>query len=129
MGADTDGAMVVARIGELGPGETKKFVLWWRGREEECFVVNHAGRLYAYINRCCHVPMSMDWIENQFMTEDKQYILCATHGACYQPDTGECVSGPPFGKFLTPVPLTIVGEQVIVQGPGEEAAEPAQSKG
>jgi nitrite reductase/ring-hydroxylating ferredoxin subunit len=121
MSSGIDGSAVVARVGELQPGHTKKFTLQWHGREEECFVVNHGGQLYAYVNRCCHVPMSMDWIENQFMTEDKQYILCATHGACYQPDTGECVSGPPFGKFLTGVPLTISGDDVIAHCPEEGA--------
>ena len=111
---------VVARVGELAPGETKKFLLHVEGQEEECFVVNHAGKLYAYVNRCLHVPMTMDWIDNQFMTEDKKFILCATHGACYLPDTGECVSGPPCGKFLIPITLTIRGEEVIAGSPGAD---------
>jgi nitrite reductase/ring-hydroxylating ferredoxin subunit len=110
-------SMVVARVGELAPGQTKKFVLIYDGREEECFVVNHQGQIYGYVNRCCHVPMSMDWVDNQFMTEDKQFILCATHGACYLPDTGECVGGPPFGQFLTRVPLEIEGDQIIASPP------------
>ncbi|HXQ21598.1 MAG TPA: Rieske 2Fe-2S domain-containing protein [Candidatus Acidoferrales bacterium] len=116
MNSEADRCVVVARVGELQPGETKKFVLLSNGREEECFVVNHRGTLYAYVNRCCHVPMTMDWIENQLMTEDKAFIQCATHGACYEPDTGECISGPPLGKVLTPVPLVIRGEAVVVDG-------------
>jgi nitrite reductase/ring-hydroxylating ferredoxin subunit len=117
MPADGHTVVVVARVGELQPGETKKFLVRCGDREEECFAVNHGGFLYAYVNRCCHVPMTLDWIENQFFTEDKEFIQCATHGACYQPDTGECVSGPPVGKFLTPVPLTIVGNEVIAAAP------------
>jgi nitrite reductase/ring-hydroxylating ferredoxin subunit len=117
----SDTTVVVARLGEVQPGETKKFLLRCHGREEECFVVNHGGSLYAYVDRCCHVPMSLDWIENQFMTEDRQFIQCATHGACYLPDTGECVSGPPFGKFLTPLPLTIRGEDVVAGCPHDGA--------
>ncbi len=109
--------LIVARVGELAPGQTKKFLLEYQGREEECFIVNHDGKLYAYVNRCCHVPMTMDWIENQFFTEDKCYIQCATHGACYVPETGECVAGPPLGKFLTVVPLTIRGDEVIAGCP------------
>lgn len=108
----------VARVGELAPGQTKKFLLRIGGCEEECFVVNHHGTLYAYVNRCCHVPMTMDWIENRFLTEDKQFILCATHGACYLPDTGECVSGPPCGKSLIRVPLAIAGDVVVAEWPG-----------
>jgi nitrite reductase/ring-hydroxylating ferredoxin subunit len=106
-------SVVVARVGEIQPGHTKKFFLVIDGTEEECFVLNHGGALYAYVNRCLHVPMTMDWIDNQFMTEDQQFIQCATHGACYVPETGECVSGPPCGKFLIPVALTIHGDEVI----------------
>jgi nitrite reductase/ring-hydroxylating ferredoxin subunit len=107
MSAHSSDSVVVAQVGELAPGRTKKFFLIIEGREEECFVVNHQGGLYAYVNRCCHVPMTMDWVDNQFMTEDKQFIQCATHGACYLPDTGECVAGPPFGAFLIQVPIVI----------------------
>jgi nitrite reductase/ring-hydroxylating ferredoxin subunit len=117
MAQNENGAVAIAHIGELQPGQTKKFVLNCNGREVEAFVVNFEGSLYAYINRCCHVPMTMDWIDNQFMTEDKRYVQCATHGACYEPATGECVSGPPFGKFLTPVPLTTRGDAVLATWP------------
>jgi nitrite reductase/ring-hydroxylating ferredoxin subunit len=118
-----DMSVIVARVGEIPPGHTKKFLLQVDGREEECFAVNYGGRLYAYVNRCCHVPMTMDWIDNQFMTEDQQFILCATHGACYVPETGECVSGPPFGKFLTRVPLIVRGEELVASPPDVGAAD------
>jgi nitrite reductase/ring-hydroxylating ferredoxin subunit len=110
----------VARVGEIPPGQTKKFFLQVDGREVECFVVNYGGELFAYVNRCRHVPMTMDWVENQFLTEDGRYILCATHGAAFEPDTGECVFGPPCGKFLDRVPLTIEADRIIAQRPIEE---------
>ena len=110
----------VARVGEVPPGKTKKFYLQVDGREVECFMVNYAGELFAYVNRCRHVPMTMDWVENQFLTEDGRYILCATHGAAFEPDSGECVFGPPCGKFLDRVPLTIEGDRVIAQRPIED---------
>lgn len=108
---------VVADIHELQPGQTKKFVLLVNGREIECFLVNYDGQLFAYVNRCRHVPMTMDWIDNQFLTADGRYILCATHGAAYEPATGECIFGPPCGKVLARVPLTIQDEQVIAHQP------------
>jgi len=110
-------SVVVARVGELQPGQTRKFMLEIDGREEECFVVNVAGTLHAYVNRCLHVPMTLDWVENQFFTEDRRYIQCATHGACFEPDTGECVSGPPCGKYLIRVPLTVRDDAVVVAAP------------
>ena len=46
-----DTSIIVARLGEIQPGCTKKFCLHIDGREEECFAVNHRGKLYAYVNR------------------------------------------------------------------------------
>ncbi len=114
-------AVVVAQVGEVAPGQTKKFLLQCAGREIEAFVVNHGGTLYAWVNQCCHVPMSMDWIDNQFLTEDQAYIQCATHGAWYEPDSGECIAGPPLGKCLTAVPLTIRDGRVFAGCPGSAA--------
>jgi nitrite reductase/ring-hydroxylating ferredoxin subunit len=111
---------VVAHVGEIAPGHTKKFILLVDGRETECFIVNYEGQLYAYVNRCRHVPMTMDWIDNQFLTEDGRYILCATHGAAFEPESGECVFGPPCGKFLARVPLSIDNDRVIAHRPLEE---------
>jgi nitrite reductase/ring-hydroxylating ferredoxin subunit len=115
-----DNPVVVAQVGELGPGQTKKFVVSVDGREVECFLVNYDGRLFAYVNRCRHVPMTMDWVDNQFLTEDGRYILCATHGAAYEPETGECIFGPPCGKILDRVPLTVEGDWVVAHRPHED---------
>ncbi|MDP3820778.1 MAG: Rieske 2Fe-2S domain-containing protein [Burkholderiales bacterium] len=58
------------------------------------FVLRFDGRLVAYLNRCLHVPTEMDWQYGQFLDGDKEYILCATHGASYEPLTGRCAGGP-----------------------------------
>ena len=123
MAAPDGTRVVVARVDEIQPGKTKKFLLSCRGQEVEAFVVNHHGALHAYVNRCCHVPMTMDWVENQFLTEDGAFIQCATHGACYRPETGECVSGPPAGKFLERVPLTIQNGAVLASCPDADIPE------
>ncbi len=58
------------------------------------FVLRFDGRLVAYLNRCLHVPTEMDWQYGQFLDADKQFILCSTHGAAYEPHTGRCAGGP-----------------------------------
>jgi len=108
---------VVARVGELRPGETKKFLLHCAGQELEAFLVNYAGELHAYLNRCRHVPMSLDWVENRFFTEDGRFLQCATHGALYRPETGECVAGPPCGRSLHRIPVRIERDAVVAECP------------
>ena len=62
--------------------------------------------------------MALDWVENQFFTEDGRWLQCATHGAVYEPSTGECVAGPPCGKVLVRIPLRIDGEAILAECPG-----------
>jgi nitrite reductase/ring-hydroxylating ferredoxin subunit len=107
----------VARVGEVAPGRTKKFLLEVDGQEVEAFLLNVAGTYHAYVNRCRHVPMGLDWVENQFFTEDARYIQCATHGAYYVPETGECIAGPPCGKSLVRVPLRLSGDTIMAITP------------
>jgi nitrite reductase/ring-hydroxylating ferredoxin subunit len=107
----------IATVGEIAPGRTKKFLLDCAGSELEGFVLNVGGEHHAYLNRCRHVPMSLDWVENQFFTADGDYIQCATHGALYRPETGECVGGPPCGKSLHRIPLTIDGGTIYAACP------------
>lgn len=111
--------VVVGRVDEIAPGKTKKFLFVRAGQEIEAFALNRGGEIHAYLNRCRHVPMTMDWVENQFFTEEGDYILCATHGACYVPETGECVSGPPLGRFLVRVPVQVVAGEIVAEMPAE----------
>ena len=64
------------------------------------FVVRFQGQAFAYLNRCAHVPIELDWEKGQFFESGKRYIMCATHGAIYQPDSGQCVGGPCRGARL-----------------------------
>jgi len=110
---------VVARTGELSHGMTKKFRLKCQGRDVEGLLVAYEGSVYAYVNRCRHIPISMDWIDNEFFTEDRRYLICANHGATYEPATGECVWGPCFGASLQNVPLKISDGKILAYCPQE----------
>ena len=101
------------------PGESLKFIMPVQGADEECFVINFHGRYHAYVNRCRHVPMAMDWIDNQFFAEHGRYLMCQTHNAYYEPASGECIAGPPgaCGKSLFRVPLEIEGGVIYARPP------------
>ncbi|MDA0574664.1 Rieske (2Fe-2S) protein [Burkholderia gladioli] len=74
-----------------------------RGEDVVVFFVRYDGRAYGYLNRCAHVPMELDWNEGQFFESSGLYLMCATHGAIYAPDTGKCVGGPCRGARLRAV--------------------------
>ena len=111
----------IGRAAAIKPGESMKFMLPIKGVDEECFVINYHGELHAYVNRCRHVPMAMDWVDNQFFAERGRYLMCQTHNAYYEPETGECIAGPrsACGRFLYRVPLSVERGVMLVTPPTE----------
>lgn len=61
------------------------------------FAVRHKGAVVAYLNRCAHVAMELDWQPGEFFEPDAEYLMCATHGALYDPATGACRGGACMG--------------------------------
>jgi nitrite reductase/ring-hydroxylating ferredoxin subunit len=104
---------LVARVGELTHGQSKKFTLRRGERDFEAMLLNYRGNLYAYVNRCPHVGITLDWVDNQFFTVDNRYVMCANHGAVFEPPTGECIWGPCVGASLESLALDIQGEKVF----------------
>lgn len=74
-------------------------VLRW-GRSVRAFAIRFEGHVYAYLNECTHVPMEMDYQPDQLFDSTGQWLLCATHGATYAPNTGQCVGGPCRGGLV-----------------------------
>lgn len=108
---------LVARVGELEHGSSKKFLLRCGKNAVEAMLINYDGGLYAYLNRCRHIALSLDWVDNRFFTEDCRFLICANHGAIYKPQTGECLWGPCVGASLQSVPLEVEGDKVYAYCP------------
>jgi nitrite reductase/ring-hydroxylating ferredoxin subunit len=113
----------VGTVGELEHGKSKKFTLRRGQRDLEALLVNYEGNYFAYVNRCPHTGITLDWVNNQFFSSDNRYLMCATHGAVFEPPTGECVWGPCFGLALQRVPIEIADERIYARLPGADENE------
>ena len=87
------------------------FDVVYDGETLRAFAIRFEGQVHAYLNQCTHVAMELDYQENRFFDDTGQWLLCATHGAAYAPDTGDCAGGPCRGG-LVKVPLTEQGGMV-----------------
>ena len=76
------------------------FDVVYGGETCRAFAVRFEGRPHAFLNRCSHVAMELDFQPDRFFDDTGQWLLCATHGAVYQPDTGECMGGPCRGGLV-----------------------------
>lgn len=70
------------------------------GLVNAAFAVRYRGQVYAYLNRCSHVPMEMDYQPNEFFDVTGHWLMCATHGAMYAPQSGHCRMGPCRGGLV-----------------------------
>ena len=87
-----------AELEEAGLAHVWHVRLW--GTPARAFALRFEGRVVAYLNRCAHVPVEMDWQPGRFLDLDRRYILCQVHGAVYEPASGRCIAGPCRGERL-----------------------------
>jgi nitrite reductase/ring-hydroxylating ferredoxin subunit len=110
-----------AALAESGDGV--RFSLSLKGIEHEAFVVRHQGRAVGYLNRCAHTGLELDWVPGRFLDSERRWLICAAHGALYEPATGRCAAGPCEGRGgLVQVPLVEIDRVVYWWS---EAAEPS----
>jgi len=81
------------------------------------FVVRKGDDVFAYQNFCVHVGHPLNWSPDKFLTKDKSALICASHGATYEIETGLCYAGPGNGRTLQKVDVTVRDGIVYVTGP------------
>lgn len=57
------------------------------------FVIRYSGDPRAYLNECAHQAVELDMLKGIFFDRQNKHIICATHGAMYDPVNGTCISG------------------------------------
>lgn len=99
----------------LDGGDALRFDIETDSGPVQAFALRWRGCVYAYVNRCAHVPIELDWNPGKVMDDSGEYLMCAMHGALYAPDTGECVSGPCVGKRLRALAVSEVNQQILLE--------------
>lgn len=99
------GERLICAAAAVGEGEGLRFEVDEARGRRAAFVVRHGGRLRAYLNQCPHAYTELDWQAGQFFDSSGLYLMCATHGALFDPASGRCVYGPCRGRGLTPLAI------------------------
>jgi nitrite reductase/ring-hydroxylating ferredoxin subunit len=111
------GGRVIARVDELEAGSVKKFWIICQQYRVDGFLINDQGSFHAYVNRCRHMQTPLDFIRDQFLSEDNRHLMCYTHGALYEFASGLCIGGPCKGESLYRLPVRVDHGQVLVGCP------------
>jgi len=111
-------------------GEGYRFYVKIGIRALPAFVIRHNGAPRAYLNQCAHMSVELDWQKGEFFDADKNYLMCATHGALYHPDTGACAYGRCDSRGLIAIDVSEIDGEILLNGENgiHLTAEPAESE-
>ncbi len=114
-----DGAQLICASEELAErGDGVRFEIGRQGESIAAFAIRHDGQVRAYVNRCGHIAVELDWKEGKFFDADGVYLICSTHGALYAPESGACRGGPCRGASLIVLDAFEAGGKVYVKAKG-----------
>jgi len=95
--------------------EGMRFETHYFGESLPAFAIRFRGKARAYLNRCGHVPVELDWQPGEFFDHSRLYLVCATHGALYDPETGACLGGRCNGRRLIALPISERDGQIFLK--------------
>ena len=95
-------------------GRGVRFEVERHGEIQPAFLVRYRGAVYAYVNRCAHISVQLDWAEGEFFDLTGLYLMCSTHGATYLPESGRCIRGPCDGRGLVRLSVEEEGGKVYL---------------
>ena len=87
-------------------GRGVRFEVTDQTRTYTAFAVRSTEGVASFVNQCAHMALELDWSLGEFFDADGQYLVCATHGALYDPKTGACAGGACRGKSLQALDIT-----------------------
>lgn len=100
---------------DIAEGAARAFSITSGGVQQELFIVRRGEYFYAYLNRCPHTGVTLNWQPDQFLDLTGTVIQCSTHGARFRIEDGFCTHGPCAGAFLTALNLTLEQGRITVK--------------
>ena len=107
----------VALLSELDDRSCKEFSIGDGDGPFRGFIVRMGDDVHAYQNFCVHAGHPLNFRPDDFLTKDRDAIICSSHGAMFEIDSGLCIAGPCVGRSLRRVPVSVENGIVYVDGP------------
>ena len=109
------GRRILCQFSDIPDGGSKGFEVGEGLQAFEFFIARKGEQIYAYENSCPHTDGPLDWTPDRFIDKESGHILCATHGALFRVETGECLAGPCSGDWLRALRVSIDGEDIVFE--------------
>lgn len=107
---------VICRLADLQETGARSFRAGGGDWPLRGFVVRCGTGVRGYVNHCPHAGHPLDLRPNRFLTPDGALIVCASHGALFEKEGGQCIAGPCAGQALRAIPVEI-RDGLVLLGP------------
>jgi nitrite reductase/ring-hydroxylating ferredoxin subunit len=107
--------MICASAALAEGGDGVRFEIERAGARVSAFAIRNEGKVHAYLNRCAHVGVELDWQPGKFFDSEGLVLICSSHGAIYGPATGKCLGGPCGGGGLEKLPVEERDGEVLLK--------------
>lgn len=108
------GQYLICRVDDIESPGSVGFTINHKGQFMEGFIVRTDDLLEAYQNHCPHTGANLNWMPDQFLTYDADFIQCSIHGALFRLNDGLCIRGPCIGRSLENIEISVESGQVYV---------------
>lgn len=106
--------MFLCRTEELAEGHYREFIVEHDAQSIFLVATRHQGQAKAWLNICPHQGRALNWAPDRFITDDAGRLVCAAHGAVFEPEHGVCVSGPCENASLRGVELVERDDAILI---------------
>lgn len=90
------------------------FGIYSQKLQHQVILIRKADQIFGWLDACPHYAQgtSLAWKKHQYLNSQGNYIVCFSHGAQFEIETGKCLSGPCVNQYLTPVQIIIKQKQI-----------------
>ncbi len=113
----TPAGVVLCELSALADRGARNFVLAIGDGRFHGFVVRDGDHVRGFVDRCPHMGLPLAKVLDDYRAPDGR-IVCAWHGAVFDPVVGTCLGGPCVGASLLAWPVEVKDGKVVT-GRGE----------
>ncbi|WP_181918258.1 Rieske 2Fe-2S domain-containing protein [Wenzhouxiangella sp. 15190] len=102
---------------DLTEGQYREFQIEQDEQPVWLIVTRQAGQPRGWLNLCPHQGRPLNFAPDRFLTDEDNRLVCAHHGAVFDPASGVCVSGPCQNATLRDIALDESDGRILVTFP------------
>ena len=103
----------ICNLDDIRDGESTGLSATINGFIRTLIVVRAGNNAFVYVNSCPHTGAPLELKPGKFLSHDKQNIICSTHGALFEINTGLCIYGPCQDKHLEAIQISIDNGKIL----------------